>query len=212
MKFDLTTLPADISYKVLASTIVPRPIAWVTSQSAGGIVNAAPFSFFNGMGSDPPTLVIGLLRDPVRGYKDTARNIIDNGEFVVNLVPERLAEAMNITCIDAPPDVSEIDLAGLHLASSDAIAPPRIAESPVAFECRTHTTLITGPKQTLVVARVLAAHITDEYVLDKERAYIDTPKLNLVGRLHGSGWYTRTGDTFQLTRPTYSEWKAKSGR
>lgn len=211
MKFDLTTLSADIAYKVLASTIVPRPIAWVTSRSQAGTVNAAPYSFFNGMGSDPPTLVIGLLRDPVRGYKDTARNIIDTSEFVVNLVPECLAEAMNITCIDAPPDVSEIDLAGLHLTPSDTIAPPRITESPVAFECRSLTTLITGPKQTIVVARVLAAHIGDDYVLDKERAYIDTPKLGLVGRLHGSGVYTRTHDTFQLTRPTWAGWKGKPG-
>ena len=211
MRFDLTTLPTDVAYKLLAATVVPRPIAWVTTVSQLGVVNAAPYSFFNAMGSDPPTLVLGILRDPMRGYKDTARNIIETGEFVVNLVPEALAEAMNTTCMDAPPDVSEIDIAKLDVVPSVAVAPPRIAASPVAFECETLTTLITGPKQTLVVGHVLSAHVEDTYVLDPERAHIDTPKLRLVGRLHGSGWYTRTSDTFQLDRPVYAAWKPKNG-
>jgi flavin reductase (DIM6/NTAB) family NADH-FMN oxidoreductase RutF len=209
MRFDLTALPTEIGYKLLAATVVPRPIAWVTTLSPQGVVNAAPYSFFNAMGSDPPTVVLGILRDPLRGYKDTARNIIETGEFVVNLVPEMLAQAMNATCMDAPPDVSEIDIAGLEVAPSTAVAPPRIAASPVAFECRTLTTLITGPKQTLVVGRVANVHVDDAYVLDTERAHIDTPRLQLIGRLHGSGWYARTGDTFQMDRPAYAARKAK---
>ena len=211
MRFDLTALPTDIGYKLLAATVVPRPIAWVTTVSPSGVVNAAPYSFFNAMGSDPPTLVLGILRDPVRGYKDTARNIIESGEFVVNLVPETLAEAMNTTCMDAPPDVSEIDIANLDTVASTAVAPPRIAASPVAFECRTLTTLITGPKQTLVVGRVLSAYVEDAYVLDAERAHVDTPRLRLIGRLHGSGWYARTSEMFQLNRPVYATWKANNG-
>ncbi|WP_376095091.1 flavin reductase family protein [Roseomonas sp. CCTCC AB2023176] len=211
MFFDFGALPADIRYKVLTSTVTPRPIAWVTTRREDGVVNAAPYSFFNVMGQDPPTLVLGLLRDPKRGFKDTAANILDSGEFVVNLVPERLAEAMNLTCMDAPPDVSELDVAGLEAAASVHVSAPRIAASPVAFECRSLTVLVTGPKQAIVVGRVLAAHVADEVVLDAARAYIDTPALNLIARMHGSGWYARSTDRFQLDRPTYAAWLAARG-
>jgi len=206
MRFDLTDLAPDLAYKVLASTVTPRPIAWVTTLSRAGIVNAAPYSFFNVVGSEPPTVVLGILRDPKRGFKDTARNVLETGEFVVNLVPRALAEAMNTTCMDAPADVSELELAGLSATPSTAVAPPRIAESPVSFECRVVSSLVTGPEQVLVVGRVLTAHVADEYVLDSRRAHIDTPRLDLIARLHGSGWYARTTDTFQLERPNWDRW------
>ena len=118
MRFDYDALGPGIGYKLMTSTITPRPIAWVSTLGKNGVVNAAPYSFFNAMGHTPPTLALGLLADPARGFKDTARNILDTGEFVVNLVPERLAEAMNLTCINAPPDVSELDLAKLTPAPS----------------------------------------------------------------------------------------------
>lgn len=214
MRFDLTELAPDLAYKVLASTVTPRPIAWVTTLSRTGIVNAAPYSFFNVVGSEPPTVVLGILREPKRGLKDTARNILDTTEFVINLVPAALAEAMNTTCMDAPAEVSELELAGLSTAPSIAVAPPRIADSPVSFECRVVTSLVTGPEQVLVVGRVLTAHVADEYVLDARRAHIDTPRLDLIARLHGSGWYARTTDTFQLERPTWDAWRrsASAGR
>jgi flavin reductase (DIM6/NTAB) family NADH-FMN oxidoreductase RutF len=124
---------------------------------------------------------------------------------VVNLVTETTAAAMNVTCIDAPPEIDELRYAGLAPAPSAKIAPPRIAASPVAYECRTETSLSFSPNQSIVIGRIVHAHIDDAYVLDRERSYIDTPKLELVARMHGSGWYTRTRDLFQLQRPVWSD-------
>jgi len=206
MLFDMEALEAQNRYKILASTVTPRPIAWVTTLSEGGIVNAAPYSFFNALGHEPPTLALGLLAGKGR-FKDTATNILTTGEFVVNLVSEKNAEAMNVTCIDAPPGIDELALAGLTPAPSHAVRPPRIAESPVSFECRVLTSLVTGPRQTIVIGRILRAHIDDAVVQDKDRCYIDTEGLRLIGRMHGSGWYARCTDLFQMDRPTWAEWQ-----
>jgi flavin reductase (DIM6/NTAB) family NADH-FMN oxidoreductase RutF len=209
MEFDFETLAAVNRYKILISTVVPRPIAWVTTLTPDGVPNAAPYSFFNAMGSDPPVIVIGVQAHAENRYKDTGHNILRSPEFVVNLVSEELGEAMNITCIDAPPGVDELKLAGLEAAPSVKIAPPRIAASPVAFECRLVTTLSFGPNQAIVVGRVVHAHILDEMVLNKERCHVDTPKMKLIGRMHGSAWYTRTRDQFPLERPEWKDWVAK---
>jgi flavin reductase (DIM6/NTAB) family NADH-FMN oxidoreductase RutF len=206
MLFDMETLEAQNRYKILASTVTPRPIAWVTTLSEDGVVNAAPYSFFNALGHEPPTLALGLLAGKGR-FKDTATNILASGEFVVNLVSEKNAEAMNVTCIDAPPEIDELALAGLTPAPSHAVRPPRIAESPVSFECRVLTSLVTGPRQTIVIGRILRAHIDDAVVQDKDRCYIDTEGLRLIGRMHGSGWYARCTDLFQMDRPTWAEWQ-----
>jgi flavin reductase (DIM6/NTAB) family NADH-FMN oxidoreductase RutF len=206
MLFDMEKLEAQNRYKILASTVTPRPIAWVTTMSGSGVINAAPYSFFNAMGHEPPTLAIGMLAGSER-FKDSAANILETGEFVVSLVAEKNAEAMNVTCIDAPPDVDELALAGLTPVASHAVRPPRIAESPVSFECKTLASLVTGPRQTVVIGRVICAHIDDAVIQDKERCYIDTQKLNLIGRMHGSGWYARTTDLFHLDRPTWATWQ-----
>jgi len=203
MLFDMESLPAQERYKIMTATIVPRPIAWITTLSRAGIVNAAPFSFFNMMGNDPPTVAIGIMPQNGR-LKDTAANILETGEFVVNLVAEANAEAMNETCIDAPPEIDELALAGLTPLPSGTIAPPRISEAPVAFECRILTSLVTGPLQTIVIGRVLAAHVDDRFVLDAERRYIDTPALNLVARMHASGAYLRSNDLFHMERPSWA--------
>ena len=203
MRWDLDQVGPDIAYKLLAATVMPRPIAWVVTKGAEGI-NAAPYSFFNAMGSNPPTVAIGLLADPDKGFKDTARNILDNGEFVVNLVPERLVEKMNVTAVNAPSEVEELELAGVATAPSEHVAPPRIAESPVSFECRSLSNVVTGPQQTVVIGRVLAVHIDDDCILDPNKAYIDTPKLDLVARSYGSD-YVRSRDTFQLDRPFWGK-------
>jgi flavin reductase (DIM6/NTAB) family NADH-FMN oxidoreductase RutF len=208
MRFDLESLDPAIGYKLMAATVVPRPIAWVTTQSDDGTVNAAPFSFFNVMGHRPPTAVLGLLRDPRKGFKDTAGNILARGDFVINLVPERLATAMNLTSMAAPAAVSELEAAGLTPAPSAHVRPPRIAESPVAFECVNHASVVTGPEQTIVIARILAIHIDDAHVLDAERGHVDTTGLGLIARMHGAGWYARTTDLFQLERPSYEAWAA----
>ncbi|MFN5719966.1 MAG: flavin reductase family protein, partial [Bradyrhizobium sp.] len=118
MFFDMGQLAADIRYKILTATVTPRPIAWVTTRSADGVVNAAPFSFFNVLGHEPPTVALGLLRHPEKGLKDTAENILATGEFVAHLVPRGMADAMNATCVDAPREVDELALAGLRTVPS----------------------------------------------------------------------------------------------
>lgn len=206
MLFDMERLEAQNRYKILASTVTPRPIAWVTTLSDDGVINAAPYSFFNALGHEPPTLALGLLAGK-SGFKDTAANILATGEFVVNLVSEDNADAMNVTCIDAPPDIDELALAGLTAVPSHAVRPPRIAESPVSFECKVLTSLVTGPRQTIVIGRIICAHVADAFVQDRERCYIDTQGLRLVGRMHGSGWYARCTDLFQMDRPTWAQWQ-----
>jgi flavin reductase (DIM6/NTAB) family NADH-FMN oxidoreductase RutF len=206
MFFDMEQLPADSRYKILTATVTPRPIAWVTTVSEKGVVNAAPFSFFNVMGHEPPTVALGLLAGEGR-FKDTATNILETGEFVVNLVSEANARAMNVTCIDAPPEIDELGLAGLTPVASHAIRPPRIAESPVSFECKTLTSLVTGPRQTAVIGRVVGAHVDTSAVQDGERCHIDTQALQLIARMHGRGWYARCTDLFQLDRPNWAQWQ-----
>lgn len=207
MRFDLDTIETAVVYKLLAATVVPRPIAWVTTMNREGLINAAPYSFFNIMGPAPPTLVLGLMADAQRGFKDTARNIMEGGEFVVNLVPHALVQQMNITAVDAPPDISELDLAGLEHAASSHVRPPRIAASPVSFECVNHAAIVTGPHQTIVVGRILAVHVADVFVRDAARGHIETLDLDLVARTFGAG-YVRTRDTFDLVRPTWDGWLA----
>lgn len=208
MRFDLDDVGAQNAYKLLAATVMPRPIAWVVTLDREGTVNAAPFSFFNVMGSAPPTVALGILADPERGFKDTARNILDTEEFVVNLVPERLVGAMNVTAVDAPRGVDELALADLATSPSSRVRPPRIAESPVNFECVLLSSVQTGPAQLVAIGRVLVVHIDDDYLLDVERAYVDTPKLDLVARSYGSG-YVRSRDTFNLERPKWRDWVAE---
>jgi len=203
MRYDLDAVAPGIAYKLLAATTIPRPIAWVVTKGKDGI-NAAPYSFFNVMGSAPPTIALGLMADPARGFKDTATNILETGEFVINLVPERLVQQMNLTAADAPRGVDELALAGLATLPSTHVAPPRIAESPVSYECVALSSVVTGPCQTVVIGRVLAVHIDDRYLLDAARAHIDTPGLDLVARSYGSD-YIRTGDTFKLDRPTWAD-------
>jgi len=125
---------------------------------------------------------------------------------VVNLVDEACTQAMIVTAIDFPHGVDELHQAGLHTAPSLHVTPPRIAESPVAMECERFATIDVGNERTLVLGRVLAMHVRDDAVLDAKRCYIDTPKLNLVGRMHGGGWYARTTDLFEAPRIDVADW------
>ena len=211
MYWDADKVAEPIAYKLLAATIMPRPIAWVVTQDAEGHLNAAPYSFFNAMGSNPPTIAIGIQSDTGRGFKDTAANIHATGEFVVNLVPEQMVQAMNITAVDAPQGMNELDLAGLETLPSTRIKPPRIKGSPVAFECQLLSSVVTGPHQTVVIGRVVGVHIDDACVLNAERAHINTPALNLVARSFGST-YVRAQDTFELARPNWADWSKANGR
>lgn len=204
MRYDMRELRLGDRYKILNSTVTPRPIAWVTTVSKDGVVNAAPYSFFNVCGVEPPLVVLGLLKDlRTRALKDTARNILDTGEFVVNLVCEADAEKMNLSSVDAPSGVSEIDYAGIETAPATAVKPPLIASSPVSFECRKAVALDYGTHQTVMIGEILVAHIADQFISNPEKLYLDTPAMGLIGRTHGAGWYARTTDQFAIERPVY---------
>ena len=208
MLFDFETMSAQDCYKLVVSSVVPRPIAWVVTQDEAGIVNAAPYSFFNAFSDNPVVVGFGAGPRPAGALKDTADNIRRTGEFVVNLVPESAIHGMNATAIDFPPGVDELAEAGLSKLPSSKIKPPRIAESPVALECVTFQ-LIPAGRHTIVLGRVVAMHINDDCMLDAAKFYVDTPKLGLVGRMHGRGWYTRTEDRIEVPRLTVAEWEAK---
>ena len=210
MLFDFDTLPARERYKLLVSTVVPRPIAWVVSQDAEGHINAAPFSFFNVFGEEPPTVIVGVGSRKPGTPKDTGANIRETGEFVVNLVSYDNARQMSATAIDFPRGVDELAEAGLTALPSTKVRPPRIAESPVAMECQRMMMIEAGPKYTLIVGRVVAMHIHDDCVLDASRHYIDTERLDLIGRMHGSGWYTRATDRFEIPRIPVEDWQRKT--
>lgn len=211
MHFDVAAIPAREASKLLVSTVVPRPIALVTTVDLAGRINAAPFSFFNAVSSSPPVVVLGVSPgDPNSGtsdgYKDTERNIRDTGEFVVNLVDEAIAERMNICAVDFPTAGGELEHAKLTPLPSVGVRAPRIAELPVSFECTRITGLSLGPRSTLEIGRVIHVHIRDDLV-DPERFYIATEKMGLVGRMHGRGWYARTSELFLMERISLAEWK-----
>ena len=203
MRFDLTELSAGERYKLLGGQVVPRPIALVTTQSPEGRVNAAPFSFFNVFAEEPPLIVLGLGISPVGGSKDTTVNIRESGEFVVNLVDEPIAEAMNLCAIDFPPEISEIEVAQLELAPSHAVAPPRIGQAPVNLECRRYVTLQPARERYLVVGEVVVAHVRDGLV-DPATLRVDRAAYAPIGRLFGGG-YVRTRDRFEMPRLTYRQ-------
>ncbi len=207
MLFDFAALPAADRYKLLTATVVPRPIAWVVSRDAEGRANAAPFSFFNVFSSDPPVICLGIGGVAPGQSKDTAANIRATEGFVVNLVPHDLMDAMHVTAIDFPPGTDELDQAGLATVASRFVAPPRIAASPVALECTLMQAIDLGD-QSLILGRVLAMHVRDDCVLDAGRCHINTPRLDLVGRMHGGGGYLRTtgGGFFERARLRLADW------
>jgi flavin reductase (DIM6/NTAB) family NADH-FMN oxidoreductase RutF len=212
MLIDFTKIPPRECYKLLVSTVTPRPIAWVVSLDVNGVVNAAPFSFFNAFCGDPPVVGVSVGSHNPPLPKDTRANIRDTGEFVVNLVSEDVAGAMNITAIDFEPGVNELERAGLTALPSARVKPPRIAESPVALECKLMQIVDLGTDHGLVLGRVVAMHVRDDAVIDPAKYYIDTPKLKLIGRMHGAGWYARTSDLFEMPRISLQQWKEKSAK
>jgi flavin reductase (DIM6/NTAB) family NADH-FMN oxidoreductase RutF len=212
MHFALGKMPAQDDYKLLISTVVPRPIALATTVDGKGNVNAAPFSFFNAMSSDPPVVVLGIngTGPEGNGYKNTEDNIRETGEFVVNLVDEALAERMNICAVDFPTEVGELEPAKLTAVASVGVKPPRIAESPVSFECKRITGLSLGGNSTMEVGRVIHIHIRDD-LMDMEKLYVKTEQAKLIGRMHGRGWYTRTSELFLMDRMSLADWQARRG-
>lgn len=208
MEFDLQKMAAKDRYKLLVGLVVPRPIALVTTFDENGVVNAAPFSFFNVMGSNPPIIAFGPSWRPDGSNKDTPQNIRLTGEFVINLVDEDLAPQMNICATDFPQGESEIEAAGLELAPSIRVHVPRLAASPAQLECREHCTIEIG-KTRVVLGEVLHLRIRDD-LINPEKLYVAGEKMHLIGRMHGPGGYTRTRDYFEIPRLSYEEWKTQN--
>ena len=199
MEFDLQGEHQRSAYKLLAGLVTPRPIAWVTTQDAEGRVNAAPFSFFNVFGTQPPILGFAPGNKSPEIPKDTARNIRRTGEFVVNLVDEDTAEAMNLTAAELEFGESEITHAGLTTVPSMTVKPPRIAESPVALECTEWATLEIG-RNRLVIG-VVQRLIVRDGVLDPESLLVDPEVFRPIGRMQVPSGYCRTRDQFDMQRP-----------
>ncbi|MGL4264514.1 MAG: flavin reductase family protein [Afipia sp.] len=205
MQFDFDAMKPGERYKLLLATVLPRPIAWITTRDSNGAVNAAPFSFFNVFGSDPATVGVGIGSKGPGEPKDTRANIRANEQFVVNLVPYSLAQQMRITSIAFPKGVEEPLEADLKLVPSERVAVPRIAASPVSMEC-TFMQEVALSGFSLVLGRILMIHVHDEAVIDAARQYIDAEKLDLIGRMEG-GWYTRTTERFEMPNIPLEEWR-----
>lgn len=201
MKFSFDTLSVKDRYKLLTSLVVPRPIAWVSTCSIDGQINVAPFSFFNIMGHDPAIVALGIMAHPDKPLKDTARNIEATGEFVVNLVDEALAPAMNATAADLPFGVCEIDLERMRTAPSSHVNVPRICASPAALECRQFHSVPMPGKQRIILGEVLAVQVADALVIDHQRCHIDLNRHAPIARMGGAGIYCRSTDRFELDRP-----------
>jgi len=185
-------------YNILKSVIIPRPIAFISTQSNAGEVNLAPFSFFNGVCYEPPTISVSIARFAAEKEKDSLVNIEETGEFVVNMVSRDIAKAMNKTAIDYPADINEFVVAGLTEAPSELVKAPRVLESPVSLECRLKQVVDINkgsPKECgLVIAEVVYCHIDDDLF---DGRYVDMKGLDLIGRLGGHS-YCHTDSLFDM--------------
>jgi flavin reductase (DIM6/NTAB) family NADH-FMN oxidoreductase RutF len=194
---------------ILTGVVVPRPIAFVSTISTDGVVNLAPYSFFNAVAYNPPTVVFSSSRKAAGWQdkrKDTLTNIEETGEFVVNVVVDPIAAAMNATAAEYPSDVSEFDVAGLTEAPSEMVKAPRVAESPVNMECRLVQVVNIGeqPHQHgLVIGEILRMHVRDDVLYEGPNGYrVNHQALQPTGRLAGNS-YCRTDDVYELIRPHY---------
>ena len=208
MEFDPEKIPARAVYNLLIGLVAPRPIALVTSIDEEGRMNAAPFSSYNYLCTDPPVVGIGVTNRPGEHFvpKDTARNIRRTGEFVVNVVTEDLLRQMNVCATDFPADVDELEMAGLETIASTHVKVPRIAQAHAALECKEFQTIEIG-RSRIVMGRVVGFYIEDQYV-DPAGPYVRAEQLHAMGRMNGLGSYVRTRDAFvTLPRISFEEWK-----
>jgi flavin reductase (DIM6/NTAB) family NADH-FMN oxidoreductase RutF len=191
-------------YKLLSSTVIPRPIALVSSRGLDGIDNAAPYSFFNVFSEDPPIVILGLQNKDDGSPKDTTRNILGSGEFVVNLIDRKMAEAMNNCAVDFPPEVSEFDITGLNRAPCKLIGANRIAEAPVALECRQTFTIKLNKNRDICLGEVLYMHIRDD-IIDAKTKRIKIENYEIVARLFAD-YYAGITDPYALERIDMPDW------
>lgn len=182
--YDFASLSGREKYKLMIGAIVPRPIALVTTVDPEGRSNAAPFSFFNCLSSDPPILALGIENRPDMSLKHTARNIRLTEVFTVNIVSLAMAEAMHVCAADLPDGVSELTVAGLTPRPGHAVASPWISESPASFECRRTVTLELGKSRQIILGEIVHAHFHPE-VVNRENLTVDPAKLDAIARLGG---------------------------
>ena len=208
MNFDIEKVKARETYNLLIGLVAPRPIALVTSMNEEGRMNAAPYSSYNYLCTDPPIVGLGVMNRPASDFvpKDTARNIRRKGEFVVNVVTEDLLAQMNICATDFPEDVSELEMAGLETEASAVVSVPRIKQAHAALECVEHSTIEIG-RSRIILGRVVAMFVEDRFI-DPKGPYVKAEELHAIGRMNGLGSYVRTRDAF-LTQPRipYKDWK-----
>ncbi len=200
MEISLDTLHPQQIYKLMTGSVVPRPIAWISTLSQDGQANLAPFSYFNAVSANPPTVMFSAGLHSVDRPKDTLRNVLETGEFVVNIVTESVAAAMNLSSVAAPYGVDEFEFAGVTPAPSRTTRAPRVLESPVNFECKLSDIYPVG-SNSVVFGRIVHIQVNDE-LLDGYK--IDPEKLRPVGRLAGTT-YSRVRELFDLERPVYGE-------
>ncbi|MBA4495734.1 flavin reductase family protein [Paenactinomyces guangxiensis] len=213
MRIDPKQQTKQENYKLLIGSVLPRPIAFITSVNGYGLVNAAPFSFFNVAGTAPPLISVAVNRKPGGRMKDTARNIAEQKEFVVHVVDGENVNLVNDTSVEFPSDVSEAEAVGFHLLPSEVVKVPRIAETKIQMECRLHQMMPLGgedgnPNTDLIIGEVVLFHIDDSLIFDGK---IDTFRLDPVSRLAGTT-YGKLGETFSLPRLPYDEWLAGKQR
>jgi flavin reductase (DIM6/NTAB) family NADH-FMN oxidoreductase RutF len=216
LEFDFSAASTHLRYNLLIGLVAPRPIALVTSLDATGRINAAPFSAFNYVGTDPALVVLGIgsrpdSPDAATGLpvpKDSVQNIRRGGEFVINVVSEEIAEAMNVCAIDFPPGFGELAQAKLTTAPCKRVAAPRIAESPACLECREVATLEIG-RSRVVIGEVLYVQVREEFI-DPAGPYVRADQMHAIGRMNGLGNYVRTRDAFfQIPRIPYKDWQSR---
>jgi len=208
MNYDLENSPRGYAYKLLVGLVAPRPIALITSMDEEGRLNAAPFSAYNYLCTDPPIIGVGVTNRSSETFvpKDTARNIRRTGEFVVNIVTEDIAEKMNICATEFPEEMSEVELAGFTTAASEKIKVPRLAEAHAAMECREFTTMEIG-RSRIILGRVVGIYVEDRF-LDPEGPYVKAEELHAIGRMNGLGNYVKTRDAFiNIPRISYADWE-----
>ena len=201
MQIDPALQTSADNYKLLTNLVVPRPIAWVTTQSPAGLVNLAPDRFFNAVGSDPLYVIVSVGNNDAGQPKDTAVNISATGEFVVNMVTEDLFDAMNISAADFPPDQSELAATQLATAPCVHVKVPRVAQAQVSLECKLHSAQALGAN-TLIIGEVVMFHVADHLLGPRMHVNNFAP----IGRLGSPSVYCRTTDRFDIARVSYAQW------
>lgn len=216
MRIDPASQEQSETYKLLTGLVVPRPIGWISSVDRDGVRNLAPFSFFNAICPDPPSVSVAITHLPPGGEggerKDTWKNISETGQFVVNIVDENRVRAMNETATDFPSGADEFEAAGLTALPGEAVKAPRVGESPASLECELFDSVRVGEGPggaTLVIGTVLLMHVRDDLVDD--RNHVDIGALSPVGRLAGAE-YAYIRETFSIPRPSYDHEKGEVRR